>query len=208
MKAWQWAAAALAGCVLGGCSGPDKTVATKQPAATAKPPEPVRITQFYTSTPQVPRGEKGLVCYGVENAKTVWISPPRQELAASMSRCIEVTPSGKVTYVLTAEGADGSKVTKDVTLEAEGSRPHPSGVRILNVNISAAEVNAGDAVSVCYKVENAQSVTVTPGRTRNGKENDGCVVDQPQKTTTYVIKATGANGETDQERVTIKVRSR
>jgi hypothetical protein len=170
--------------------------------------EPVKITQFYTSTPQVPRGEKGLVCYGVENAKSVWISPPKRELSASMSRCIEVEPEGKTTYTLTAEGVDGKPITKEVTLEREVSRPvSRTGVHILNVNISAAEVNPGDAVSICYKVENAQSVTVEPTAYRGGPQRDGCVLDQPRKTTTYVIRAKGATGDTDEERATIKVRS-
>jgi hypothetical protein len=195
-----WILAALACWIMSGCGGPDKPAGTA-PAASIS--APVKITQFYTSTPQVPRGEKGLVCYGVENAKSVWISPPKQELSPSLSRCIEVEPEGKTSYTLTAEGADGSSATKEVTLQREvaGAQAH-----IVNVNISAAEVNPGDAVSICYKVENAQSVTVEPTKFRGGKEPDGCVLDQPQKTTSYVVRAKGAAGDTDEERVTIKVR--
>jgi hypothetical protein len=201
-----WAPPALACWVLTGCGGPEK------PAAVSKtkvaPPEPVKITQFYTSTPHVPRGEKGLVCYGVENAKMVWISPPKQELNPSFSRCIEVEPSGKVTYTLTAEGADGKTETKEATVEGEGPAP-PSATRvhIVNVNISAAEVHPGDAVSICYKVQNAASVTIEPTKYRGGPNPDGCVVDQPQKTTTYTIRAKGASGDTDEEHATIRVRA-
>jgi hypothetical protein len=169
--------------------------------------DPVKITQFYTSTPKVPRGEKGLVCYGVENAKAVWISPPRQELSSSISRCIEVEPAGKTTYTLTAEGADGKIATKEIVVEREGGGAvAATAVHIVNVNISAVEVNPGDAVSICYKVENAQSVTVAPTTYHGGPQRDGCVVDQPKKTTSYLVRAKGAGGETDEERVTIKVR--
>jgi hypothetical protein len=197
--------AALSGWVLSGCGGTDPPAATPQ----AKIPvaEPVKITQFYTSTPTVARGEKGLVCYGVENAKSVWISPPKREISPSMSRCIEVEPEGRTTYTLTAEGSDGTSATKKIELAREISRATAAGVRILNVNISAAEVNPGDAVSVCYKVENAQSVTVEPTAYHGGRERDGCVLDQPRKTTTYVIRAKGAAGDTDEERATIKVRA-
>ena len=200
MRTTQWAAALLAGWMLAGCSSPEKPTVVTTPA---KQPDPVRITQFYTSTPQVPHGEKGLICYGVENAKTVWLSPPKQELSASLARCVEVAPAAKTTYTLTAEGADGNTVTKELTLEA--GRAAPPRVRIVNVNISAAEANPGDAVSICYKVENAQSVTVEPVHFRAVNNRDGCVVDQPRKTTTYVVRATGADGNTDIERVTIKV---
>ncbi|HKA00790.1 MAG TPA: hypothetical protein VKE70_29960 [Candidatus Solibacter sp.] len=185
------------------CGGPEKPVASAP--KTEKAPDPVKITQFYTTTPQVPRGEPGLVCYGVENAKSVWISPPKKALSATMSRCIEVEPAGKTTYTLTAEGKDGKQVTWEITLDREG--PTTSRVHIVNVNISAVEAKAGDAVSICYKVQNAQSVTITPVGYKGGKQPDGCVVDQPQKTTTYTVTATGASGEVDQERVTIKVRS-
>jgi hypothetical protein len=61
-------------------------------------------------------------------------------------------------------------------------------------------------VSICYKVENAQSVTVSPVHFRAGSLRNGCLTDQPRKTTTYVVTATGGGGDTDEEKVTIKVR--
>ena len=205
MRLASWTLAALACLLLIGCGGTEKPATTPQTKIAVA--EPVKITQFYTSAPHVPRGEKGLVCYGVENAKTVWISPPKRELNPSMSRCIEVEPEGRITYTLTAEGTDGKSVTKEVGLEREAGRAAADGVHILNVDISAEEVNPGDAVSICYKVENAQSVTVEPTAYRGGKARDGCVLDQPRKTTTYVVRARGAAGDTDEERATIKVRA-
>ena len=95
-------AAVLTGC--GGQQPPPKTA--------PKTVESVKITQFYTSTPQIARGEKGLVCYGVENAKTVWLSPPRQELSAALSRCVDVTPEATTTYTLTAEGETGQRANR------------------------------------------------------------------------------------------------
>jgi len=190
-------AAVVAAGLLAGCSR-TPVAEQKKPAETAV--APVRITQFYSTTPQVPRGEKANVCYGVENAKTVWLAPPKQELSPALARCVEVEPAGKTTYVLTAEGADGKTETKELELGSGPARVH-----IVNVDISAAEVKPGDMVSVCYKVDNAQSVTITPVKFRAGSQRNGCVTDQPRRTTTYVIQATGAAGDTDEERVTIKV---
>jgi len=184
----------LAGIVLAGCSTPQKSAPS--PAKTA---DPVRITQFYSTTRQVPRGEKGTVCYGVENAKSVWLSPPKRELSAALARCVEVEPSGRTTYTLTAEGADGRAVTQQLEL---GSGP--ARVRIINVDISTAEIPAGGVVSICYKVENARSVTIVPGTFRATTQN-GCTAVQPPKTTTYTVTATGAGGDKDEEKVTIKV---
>jgi hypothetical protein len=203
----SWIPAALACWILTGCGGSQKP--GSRPTASITKVEPVKIIQFYTSTPQVPRGEKGLVCYGVVNAKAVWISPPKRELYPAQSRCIEVEPEGKVVYTLTAEAAGGELVSKDIVLEREGGAAKSNGakVRIANVNISAAEAKPGEAVSICYKVENAQSVSIDPLSFRGGKERDGCVIDQPRKTTTYIIRATGAGGDSDEERVTIRVRA-
>ena len=115
------------------------------------PDEGARITQFYTTSAQVARGEKALVCYGVENAKTVWMEPPRQELSAALSRCVEVFPTADTTYKLTAEGPDGKHVTRELKVAVGAPR-----AKIVNVNVSALEVKAGELVSVCYTVEHAQ----------------------------------------------------
>src|SRR5712691_8846421 len=103
---------------------------TESPPRSSKP-EPVRITQFYATTPKLPRGDKELLCYGVENAKTVWLSPPRQEFTASAARCVEVTPSSTTTYTLTAEGAAGQPVTQEVTVDVGSPR-----ARIVEVKVS------------------------------------------------------------------------
>jgi hypothetical protein len=183
--AWACAAAAFG---LAGCS----TSAPPPPKAA-----PVRITQFYTTTPQLARGEKGLVCYGVENAKTVWLSPPRREVSAALSRCIDVEPAETTTYTLTAEGEGGS-VKQDVTVTLGAAK-----AKIIEVRVSSLSVKAGDPVSICYKVANAKSVRIEPRTTPAQAQN--CGVDNPKRTTTYIVTATGAGGDQDQERVTVNV---
>src|SRR5262245_56870379 len=124
----------VCGLLLIGCTGP----AVTRPESTATPP---KITQFYATEPSIARGEKGKLCYGVENARSVWISPPRQELSAALVRCIEVEPAGKTTYTLTAEGADGQKVSQDVTIGIGAAK-----VKLINVNITATQVHPGETV--------------------------------------------------------------
>jgi len=140
-----------------------------------------------------------MLCYGVENTKQVWLSPPKRELSAAISRCVEVEPTGPTTYTLTAAGADGTMVTQDL---AFGSGPAP--VHIVNIDISAAEIQAGGIANICYKVDNARSVTISPTHFQSGAQT-GCTIVQPAKTTTYLVTATGAGGDKDEEKVTIKV---
>ena len=185
------AAAALAGVA---CSR------APQPQPSAQKAEPVRITQFYTTTPEVPRGEKGLLCYGVENAKSVWLEPPRRELSAALSRCVEIEPNATTTYTLTAEDSGGKQATQDLTVTLGAPR-----AKIIEVQVSSVDVPRGDPISICYKVQNAKSVKVTPLIAPSpGMPN--CIVDRPDRTTTYTVTATGAAGDRDEEHVTVKVR--
>jgi hypothetical protein len=184
-------AAAAAALALAACS--------HAPSAAAPVQTPVpRITQFYSTTPQLARGEKGMLCYGVENAKSVWLEPPRHELSAALARCVEVEPAATTTYTLTAEGAGGSaKQELTITLG-------PPKVKIVEVWVNSLDIAVADVVQLCYKVQNAASVRVEPKISMlTAKPNCGFAT--PQRTTTYTVTATGAGGEQDSEHVTVKV---
>ncbi len=180
----------LAFCALAACSRP----AAPPPAKTAPP----RITQFYATLPELPRGEKELLCYGVENAGTVWLEPPKRELSAALSRCVEVEPAQTTTYTLTAEGPQG-RASQQVTVTLG-----PPKVKIIEVRVSSLDIKRGDPVSLCYVVANAKSVRIEP-HTAPSQKSPSCGVDNPQRTTTYTVTAFGAAGDQDQERVTVKV---
>lgn len=185
---------ACAGSLFVSCSSP-------KPAPTAaRRPDPARITQFYATAPHLAAGEKEMLCYGVENAKTVWVTPPRQELSAALSRCIEVTPSETTTYTLTAEGESGAAATSQVTVTLG-----PPRVKIVEVTVSALQVKPGDAVSLCYHVQFAKSVSIEPIHFRAGPASKGCAMVQPRQTTTYTVTATGPSGDRDEQPVTVKV---
>jgi len=184
---------AAACALLAGCAGAEK------PAPKA-PLEP-KITQLYAPQPSVPVGEPAKICYGVENARTVWIAPPTKELSVAVARCIEVEPKVTTTYTLTAEGAEGKRVSQDVTIGVGGAR-----AKLVNVNISALEVKPGETVTVCYTAQNARSVTIDPPGYRGGADAKGCAAHKPLATTTYVVTVTGVDGDRDQEQVTVKVR--
>ena len=197
MRRHCWLGVAAAG-LLSGCGGPQKPAAT-----TSRNPldDAARITQFYTTSGTVAKGEKALVCYGVENASSVWMEPPRKELSAALARCVEVFPEADTTYTLTAQGADGKPVTRELKVTVGAPL-----AKLVNVNISAVEVKAGELVSVCYTVEHARAVTIDPIRFRGGSAGKGCATDQPRKSTTYTISALGTAGDKDQEQVTVRVK--
>ena len=178
--------------------------ACSQGPAPAPPPAspPARITQLYISPPEAARGEKTLLCYGVENAKAVWLSPPRRELTTALSRCVDIEPTATTTYTLTVEG-EGGPLKQDVTVTIGAAKP--PAAKIIEVRVTALEIKRGEAASICYKVSNSSTVRIDPP-TQPSERDPNCGIVHPQRTTTYTVTATGAAGDRDQERVTIKVR--
>ena len=88
-------------------------------------PGPVRIIQFYASVGTLTAGQKALLCYGVENAKSVRIAPISQEVYPSYSHCVEIGPVHTTHYTILAEGFDGQVVMKSFTLPVQAVPPAP-----------------------------------------------------------------------------------
>jgi hypothetical protein len=79
----------------------------------------VRILQFYTSVGSVSPGESAMLCYGVENARTVRISPPMADVFPATKRCLEIVPKHTTHYTILAEGFDGHVAMQSLTLPVE-----------------------------------------------------------------------------------------
>ncbi len=77
---------------------------------------PVKILQFYASVGALTSGQKALLCYGVENAKSVRISPSVSEVYPSLSHCVEIVPAHTTHYTILAEGFDGHVAMQSFTL--------------------------------------------------------------------------------------------
>ena len=176
----------------------------KQPAAEkAAPAAPaVKITQFYANPPSIPRGEKALLCYGVESAASVRIEPDVEKLSPALTRCFDVRPKEATTYKLIAEGRDGSKAEQSITVDVGGARPV-----LFDLSVNAPSVKPGQLVSFCFQSRNATAVNGGPGKfQRGGKPEKDCLVHQPSKTTTYELVVSNAQGLTDRASMTVEVK--
>ena len=162
------------------------------------PVKKVKITRFYAAGNMIPKGLIGKLCYGVENAAKLELNPPSQDVWPAMSRCFEISPKQKTTYILTAYGEDGSKDEKSLDVKVAGEPP-----RLYDLWVSSQEVHRGELVRVCFKVANATTVKAGPGKFAQGLN---CLNDNPKKTTTYWIVAYGADRQEDSGTVTVKVR--
>ena len=175
-----------------GCANKPEQPAAKKKLAHAK------ITQFYATEGLVPKGLTGKLCYGVEGATKVALTPPVETLWPTVVRCFDISPKQKTTYTLTAWGEDGARDTK--TVDVRVGAPPP---RLYDLWANSIDVRKGDLVTICFKVENVKSVKVSAGHLDRAKN---CLTDTPSKTTIYKITANGGDGEVDSGTVTVKVR--
>ncbi|MCL5742680.1 MAG: hypothetical protein M1541_01945 [Acidobacteria bacterium] len=195
----------LAGC---GQAPPTPRSRTEVPKKTAAP---VKILQFYAGSLQVGRGEPVKLCYGVENAASVHIEPPVEQLKPGYNRCIDVMPERTTTYRLVVEGVDGGTLSQSVTVEVVAASRAPTVVAespklFTLIFSSATEVAPGQPATLCYGAPQAASVTVEPAVQELKPSKRFCFTVTPSQTTTYVLTAASKDGRKETERLTIKVR--
>ena len=83
---------------------------------------PVRILRFYATVGSLSPGETAQLCYSVENARVVRISP-MQSAYPVQSTCLDVVPEHTTHYTLLAEGYDGMVATRSFTLSVQRLPP-------------------------------------------------------------------------------------
>jgi hypothetical protein len=197
----KFACLAVAACLLAACgSSPGPAPAVKEEA-----PKPAKILQFYSSSNTIARGQQVLICYGVENAKSVRIEPPIEQITPSYIRCIQHAPTTSSEYKLIATGADGTEVTKSIKIDVGGAAPSPKGDMIVSFVASAKSVPAGQEVTLCYDTRNASSVKIEPESTGRALPVKGCISEKVSKTTKFTLTAQTADGKQDHESLTVSV---
>lgn len=168
----------------------------EEPAGTA-----VKLLQFYASSGEVSKGQHVIVCYGVENARSVEIDPPVQKLKPARNRCFSVTPERTTTFKLLADGLDGSQLSESFTVKV-----NPAPPAILFLAVSHKEIKRGEPFTLCYGVANASAVRLEPIGWSLPPVEKNCVRSFPPQTTRFTLVASGADGRSDREKFTLKVR--
>jgi hypothetical protein len=190
--------------ILAGCG--EKTAVKPQEAA--PPPQVPRITHFYGNQTVVPKGESLTLCYGTENVETLKLTPHEDgDLRPSLNRCVAHTPANDTTYTLTAKGPGGeTSATYSVRV---GPAAPKSKERVLIQSfqiVGNIPVSPGGPAQLCYTAEGVSAVSVQPtaGAALTAGRNQ-CFVVRPQKSTTYILTATAADGGVDRMQVTVPV---
>ena len=159
-----------------------------------------RILQFYAAPGVIPRGETSSLCYGVENAETVSIDPPVEEIKPALSRCLSVSPSSSTRYTLTARSS-GGETSKTIELTI-GKAPPPlsgGGPQVLAFSSDLSSIKPGQTAMLCFQVEGGDP-KVDPPVQQLGSVRQGCFAVSPKQTTIYTL-STGR----DSRKVTVRV---
>jgi hypothetical protein len=167
-------------------TGPGGGTATASVTVTVGASTP-SIVRFAASPTSIAVGGSSLLSWATTGAATVSISNGVGSQPVNGS--VSVSPTATTTYTLTATGADGkTSVTAAVTVTVGSSLPS-----IVSFTANPTVVTSGGAVSLCWNVTNATSITITPGLgTVTGSSN--CATVNPTATTTYTLTATNASG--------------
>lgn len=185
-----------------------------QPAAGQKEekvPAETKILHFYASPGSLAPGETATICYGVENATAVEISPVVDELKPAFNRCFQVAPRQTTTYTLTATGAGTSTASLVINVSgraasAKERAPAQKSQMILFFLTSTPSVPAGLPATLCYGVTGAAKVSITPPGPALELSERHCFTVKPTTTTTYTLTAVNNDGTREIQQLTVAVR--
>jgi uncharacterized cupredoxin-like copper-binding protein len=163
------------------------------------------IVTFVANATSIKAGETVTLSWQVTGASHVELigMEKEDEAVLPLTGAIEAWPMTTTSYTLIAYGLDGNGVSKSLTVNV-GTK---GDVKIDSFNASTAKVTPGQTVLLSWKVSNGTSVRIMGIE----KEDEviwplqGSVAVWPAATTTYILEATGFNGEVASASVTVNV---
>jgi hypothetical protein len=189
-------------------TGADGRTVTRQATADAtRPPAPVvAITEFTVSPQTITSGPVSL-CYRTENASGIGIEGVvnHRPVQNGERECIQHQPRVTTTYTLKAFNDFGvTPPTRQATvIVVEPGRSH---ARISFFRVSPSSIRAGQSVRLCYGVADAKTITISPLRRGFRILDEYCFNDRPRRSITYVLKATGEDGQTERREASVVLR--
>jgi hypothetical protein len=180
-------------------TGPTGTLTAQQIVqVTAQPQGAPQIVRFEANPVTIQPGQNSTLSWSTNNADRVTITPGPGNVQPNGS--VVVTPSQTTTYTLSATNSStGQTVTAPVTVVvAPGNIP-----QIVVFTANPPVIDLGTSTKLCWQVNNATNISISPGVGSNLNAND-CATVSPQSTTTYTLTATNATGQI-QANVTVTV---
>ncbi len=169
-------------------TGSDARTVTASVVVTVSSGHAPRIVSFSLNPTTINVGGSSQLCWNVENATTVSISPGLGTVKAM--DCATVSPAATTTYILTAINGTGT-VTAQATLIV-------GAVKILTfAQTPEFSTSAGNPVVLTWTTSGATSVIITGfGFTGQTLPPNGSFTVNPNTNTDYTLTAYGPGGQT------------
>jgi hypothetical protein len=146
-----------------------------------------QIIRFEANPVSITAGQQSTLSWTTTGAATVTISGVG---SVTPNGSTTVSPTQTTTYTLTATSSDGKSVTAPVQIVV-GTAQVPQVVTFV---ANPTTIDAGGSTKLCWQVNNATSISISPGVGSNLNAND-CATVSPNQTTTYTLTATNASGQ-------------
>ena len=170
-------------------------VRTPRPAALPK------ITLFITSYSSIDRGGSTSLRWASSNASRARLSWPGGSLNVSTAGTRTVSPTSTTTYRLTVTSASGQSATDTVTVRVRVSAP-----KITSFTASPSTIDRGGSTTLRWTSEHAtRAIILLPDGSRDVSAS-GALTVRPNRTTTYHITVSNADGQITTKFFTVIVR--
>lgn len=166
------------------------------------------IEKYAVSATTVQAGQTVKLSWKVTGASEVAIYGIEKDTELQAEGSLEVWPLASTSYVLIAYGTDGTVTSKSLTVNVDAKQ---SSAKIDYYKATPTQVQAGQTVNLSWKVTNGKSTRIVGIDSDNQKTSEltlpitGNVEVWPLVTTTYLLEATGLNGEIVSSALTINV---
>jgi hypothetical protein len=173
--------------------------------AAYEPAKAPRINSFTVSKTTVNLGETVILKWNTLNAVQVEITGIEKTIEGQLpvSGTIEVLPMATTTYTLIAKGYGGTSY-RTLTVYVGNCQ---GKVTVDCFKSSKTQVTAGETIILSWKTTNAVSVSII-GLEKEPEDKlllDGSLEVLPTATTTYTLRAVGANDNTASKSLTVTV---
>lgn len=177
---------------------------TAQPDPTLPPVARPQILSFRAAQDQVVDDGTTRLCYRLKDANSAQLDPGARTMqVGAEEQCVPVKPLKTTTYTLRAFNSEGVEAKDNATITVIRSP------KILEFAVNRQRITRGESVSLCFRVENADSIGIEPSVARNRAVSGSgpvCVDHQPGATTTYSLTAfndAGLKSPSRRETVTV-----
>jgi hypothetical protein len=167
----------------------------------------VTIESFTASSTMINSGDTVELKWKVTGASEVRIYGinEREGEAVPAESSLEVWPLSTTSYVLIARGLDGAVVSRALTVNVDAK----GDVKIESFTATATLVQPGETALLSWKVINSVAVRLISINEDEQAESmclaEGFEYVWPQKTTTFLLEATGVKGEITSAAITVNV---